>query len=85
MKKMFFLSILMGLTTIACQNNTNTNDRLIGSWTTIQQLIPEYTHSIDKLETDDITVDEFKETSSALLQAYSFFFASLQKTHDFNP
>ena len=88
MKKIFFLSVFIGLTTIACPNNTNKknlNNRLIGSWTTIQQLIPEFNRSLDDLETNKITVDEFKKESSALLQAYTFFFASLQKTHDFNP
>ena len=85
MKNIFFVSVLMTLTTIACSNTKQPNDRLLASWKTIQELIPALAHTYDNMQSDEITVEEFKKESSALLQAYSLFFQLLQKSHDFNP
>ena len=86
MKKIFFVSVLMALAITSCQNKKNTqqpnNTRLVGSWTTVHKLIPELTNAQLDLDENNITVNEFKKELSFLLQAYSFFFASLQKKSD---
>ena len=86
MKKIFFVSVLMTLAITSCQNKKNTqqpnNTRLVGSWTTVHKLIPELTNAQLDLDENNITVNEFKKELSFLLQAYSFFFASLQKKSD---
>ncbi|MCZ0933278.1 MAG: hypothetical protein OXJ52_09025 [Oligoflexia bacterium] len=86
MKKLSLLFICVGLAGMSCQSNTNpqsnedqvTKRRLLGSWETIHTLIPEVKQSYNNLITKKITINDFKENSSALLQAYSFFFFSLK-------
>ena len=77
------LLFIIALAGINCQSNPNTNeDQMIErvsktAWDAINTLIPEVKQSYEDLLQNKITVNDFKETASSLLQVYSFFFSKL--------
>ena len=81
MKRLLLLCISLTVG-ISCQSNKDKNQIIekvySTAWDTISNLIPEVKQSYEALIKDKITVNDFKESASALLQSYSFFFSKLK-------
>lgn len=79
----FFAVLLFGI--ISCENKKNIepNNELIRAWQITHEIIPEFRTAILDLDEDIITVEEFKEIYSDLLESYRLFFDLLERNARF--